>query len=114
MTRYRQLEKVDMSTLSLVPLSKPPKPIVMNNRIQITINDIVYLVDNNDPVIGATAHIRNQETGSFIPAAVINVERLLINEEWLKADLNRMDSKDDVFNLGFSHIILFNCSTEKV
>jgi hypothetical protein len=90
MTRYRQLEKGDISVLSLVPLSKPANSIVMNNhgnRIQTTINDILYLVDEG-PVVGASTHIRSQETDSFIPATVINVKRLLIDEEWLKSELN--------------------------
>lgn len=88
--------------LSLVPLSKPANSIVMNNygnRIQTTINGILYLVDEG-PVVVTSTHIRSQETDSFIPATVINVERLLIDEEWLRSELNRMDSKDDVFNLG--------------
>jgi hypothetical protein len=115
-TRYWQLANGDLSMLSLVPLPKPPKLIVMNkyrNRIQTTINDILYLVDEG-PVIGASTHIRSQETDSFLPATVINVERQLIDEEWLKSELNRMDSKDDVFNLGFTPIILFNCGTGMV
>jgi hypothetical protein len=116
MTRYRLLENGDISALSLIRLSKPANSIVMNkhgDRIQATINDILYLVDKG-PVIGASTHIRGQEIDSFIPATVINVERLLIDKEWLKSELNRMVSKDDVFNLGFTSLILFNCGTGKI
>ncbi|ESZ90529.1 amidase [Sclerotinia borealis F-4128] len=58
--------------------------------------------------------IKSQATDAFTPATVINVESRLVDEEWLKTKLCQMDLKDDVFNLAFISIILFNSGTGKV
>jgi hypothetical protein len=115
-TRYRQLEKGDISMLFPLQPSKPANPIAMDSpgtRIQATINNVLYLVDER-PIVGASIHTTSQATHSLIPATLINLERLLIDREWLKSELGRMDSEDDVFSLGFTTIILFNCRAGKV
>ncbi len=116
MTRYRQLERGDISILSLAPPPDLAKSLLMENhgiRIQTTVNNSLYLVDNS-PLVGASTHTQTQETASFIPATVINVERPVVDEEFLRSELTQMDSKDDVFNLGFISAILFNCGLGKV
>ena len=115
-TRYRQLEMGDVSILFPLQIPQPANSIVMGSpgtKIQTTINDVLYLVDER-PLVGARIHIMNHATGSLIPATIINVERLLIDGDWLKLELSRMEAEDDVFSLGFATVILFNCGAGKV
>ncbi|CAG8953378.1 hypothetical protein HYFRA_00010125 [Hymenoscyphus fraxineus] len=82
---------------------------VFKTRTQITINEVLYLVDDQTFLAARNFITSRHTTDSFIPTTIINVQRLLIDEGWLKSELNRMDAEDDVFNLGFATVILFNC-----
>ncbi|PVH74988.1 amidase signature enzyme [Cadophora sp. DSE1049] len=101
------------------PVLKAPQPqqprrptITQSPRtmIQVTINGILYLVDQR-PVAGGSVqiqdHVPSQPDTSLSPATILNVKGTLIDGEWLKAEIGRMDSNDDVFNLGFTTLVLF-------